>query len=114
VETYFETIGTSVTSPSSAACITGSPKAITTAYDILAGQPVKPIHAAACQIKVFKLKGADRKHKQDREKICKRPTIEQQKYQPSYDCTILNDIPCDLLMQQQQQFIQTACYSPEQ
>ena len=78
---------------------------------------VKPLHAAACQIKVcnefnfgphkfnfdffylkvFKLKGADRKHKQDRERIQKRPVLEQDKYQRSYDCTILNDIPNDNL-----------------
>ncbi|KAK6619984.1 hypothetical protein RUM44_006384 [Polyplax serrata] len=50
------------------------------------------LHAAACQIKVFKLKGADRKHKQDREKILKRPLSEQDKYQPSYECTVLNDL----------------------
>lgn len=53
---------------------------------------LKPIHAASCQIKVFKLKGADRKHKQDREKIEKRPASEKEKYQPSYECTIMNDI----------------------
>lgn len=52
----------------------------------------KRLHAAACQIKVFKLKGADRKHKQDREKIMKRPITEQEKYQPSYECTVLNDV----------------------
>ncbi|XP_071447175.1 uncharacterized protein gem [Hetaerina americana] len=54
--------------------------------------PGRRLHAAACQIKVFKLKGADRKHKQDREKILKRPPSEQEKYQPSYECTVLNDI----------------------
>lgn len=59
----------------------------------------KPVHGAMCQIKVFKLKGADRKHKQDREKIQKRPMSEQEKFQPSYECTILNDIPRDLLQQ---------------
>ncbi|PSN36616.1 hypothetical protein C0J52_10445, partial [Blattella germanica] len=58
---------------------------------------LKRLHAAACQIKVFKLKGADRKHKQDREKILKRPPLEQEKFQPSYDCTVLNDIPTDSL-----------------
>ncbi|XP_061396363.1 upstream-binding protein 1-like [Musca vetustissima] len=56
-----------------------------------------PIHAAACQVKVFKLKGADRKHKQDREKIQKRPQSEQDKFQPSYECTIMTDIPLDLI-----------------
>lgn len=56
-----------------------------------------PIHAAACQIKVFKLKGADRKHKQDREKIQKRPQSEQEKFQPSYECTIMNDIVLEIL-----------------
>lgn len=55
-------------------------------------ESAKRLHAAACQIKVFKLKGADRKHKQDREKILKRPLSEQEKYQPSYECTVLNDV----------------------
>ena len=31
------------------------------------------LHAGACILQVFKLKGADRKHKQDRDKISKRP-----------------------------------------
>ncbi|CAH1113968.1 unnamed protein product [Psylliodes chrysocephalus] len=56
----------------------------------------KRLHAAACQIKVFKLKGADRKHKQDRDKIMKRPPSEQEKYQPSYECTVLNDLANDV------------------
>ncbi|KPU75956.1 uncharacterized protein Dana_GF12780, isoform B [Drosophila ananassae] len=67
------------------------------------------VHAAACQIKVFKLKGADRKHKQDREKIQKRPQSEQDKFQPSYECTIMNDISLDLVMAA----TTTGCYSPE-
>ncbi|CRK95673.1 CLUMA_CG009131, isoform A [Clunio marinus] len=69
---------------------------------------VKPLHAAACQIKVFKLKGADRKHKQDRERIQKRPVSEQDKYQRSYDCTILNDISSESLVTST-----IGCYSPE-
>ncbi|KRF80151.1 probable basic-leucine zipper transcription factor F isoform X2 [Drosophila virilis] len=67
------------------------------------------VHAAACQIKVFKLKGADRKHKQDREKIQKRPQSEQEKFQPSYECTIMNDISLDLIPPA----TTTGCYSPE-
>ncbi|ETN66576.1 transcription factor CP2B [Anopheles darlingi] len=59
---------------------------------------IRPLHAAACQIKVFKLKGADRKHKQDREKILKRPVTEQEKYQRSCDCTILTDITSDIVL----------------
>ncbi|XP_051157376.1 transcription factor CP2-like protein 1 isoform X2 [Leptopilina boulardi] len=55
------------------------------------------LHGASCQVKVFKLKGADRKHKQDRDKILKRPPHEQDKYQPSYDCTVLSDIPLESL-----------------
>ncbi|XP_028144852.2 transcription factor CP2-like protein 1 [Diabrotica virgifera virgifera] len=58
----------------------------------------KILHAAACQVKVFKLKGADRKHKQDREKIMKRPLSEREKYQPSYECTVLNDLPNEVIM----------------
>ncbi|XP_058125930.1 uncharacterized protein LOC131267162 isoform X2 [Anopheles coustani] len=59
---------------------------------------IRPLHAGACQIKVFKLKGADRKHKQDREKILKRPATEQEKYQRSCDCTILADISTDAVL----------------
>ena len=50
------------------------------------------LHVCACQIKVFKLKGADRKHKQDRERISKRPQVEQEKYQKPYECTILTEL----------------------
>ncbi|XP_071517326.1 transcription factor CP2-like protein 1 isoform X2 [Panulirus ornatus] len=50
------------------------------------------LYVCACQIKVFKLKGADRKHKQDREKIMKRSLSEQEKYQPSCECTILTEL----------------------
>nr|CAG4644173.1 EOG090X0AJ3 [Lepidurus arcticus] len=55
----------------------------------------KRLHVAACQIKVFKLKGADRKHKQDKEKLLKRPVSEQEKYQPSCVCTVLSEVPLD-------------------
>ncbi|CAO1346237.1 unnamed protein product [Diamesa serratosioi] len=68
----------------------------------------RPLHAAACQIKVFKLKGADRKHKQDRERIQKRPLSEQEKFNRSYDCTILNDISSESLVTST-----IGCYSPE-
>ena len=53
------------------------------------------LHAAGCIMQVFKLKGADRKHKQDRDKIAKRPAAEQEKYTPSYDCTVLTDLNID-------------------
>lgn len=50
------------------------------------------LHAAGCILQVFKLKGADRKHKQDRDKINRRPQAEQEKFAPSYDCTVLTDL----------------------
>jgi len=53
------------------------------------------IHAAACILQVFKLKGADRKHKQDREKVQKRNLAEQEKFSPQYDCTVLTDLSVD-------------------
>ena len=53
------------------------------------------LHAAGCIMQVFKLKGADRKHKQDRDKIAKRPAAEQEKFTPSYDCTVLADLHMD-------------------
>ncbi|XP_065370405.1 transcription factor CP2 isoform X2 [Calliphora vicina] len=78
------------------------------------GVAKQPIHAAACQIKVFKLKGADRKHKQDREKIQKRPQSEQDKFQPSYECTIMTDIPLDLITPTTTTNANTnGCFSPE-
>ncbi|XP_004704112.1 upstream-binding protein 1 isoform X2 [Echinops telfairi] len=49
------------------------------------------LHSASCQIKVFKPKGADRKQKTDREKMEKRTAHEKEKYQPSYDTTILTE-----------------------
>ena len=50
------------------------------------------LHAGACVLQVFKLKGADRKHKQDREKISKRPVGEQEKFAPQCECTVLTDL----------------------
>lgn len=47
---------------------------------------------------IHQLKGADRKHKQDREKIYKRPMVEQEKYQPSCECTILAEVRVTLFV----------------
>ncbi|ESO86835.1 hypothetical protein LOTGIDRAFT_128306 [Lottia gigantea] len=52
----------------------------------------KLLHSASCQVKVFKPKGADRKHKTDREKMDKRSESEKEKYQPSYECTVLTEV----------------------
>lgn len=41
---------------------------------------------------VFKPKGADRKQKTDREKMEKRTAHEKEKYQPSYDTTVLTEV----------------------
>uniref|UniRef100_G3PA42 Transcription factor CP2 n=2 Tax=Gasterosteus aculeatus aculeatus TaxID=481459 RepID=G3PA42_GASAC len=49
------------------------------------------LHSASCQFKVFKPKGADRKQKTDREKMEKRTPQEKEKYQPSYETTILTE-----------------------
>lgn len=46
------------------------------------------IDSACCLIKVFKSKGAERKHKTDRDRVSKHPDSENY-YQPSYDCTLL-------------------------
>ncbi|XP_022108328.1 upstream-binding protein 1-like isoform X2 [Acanthaster planci] len=51
----------------------------------------KPIHSASCQVKVFKPKGADRKHKTDRDKMEKISDSEKEKYHPSYECTVLTE-----------------------
>ena len=53
------------------------------------------LHAGACVVQVFKLKGADRKHKQDREKISKRPVVEQEKFAPQCECTVLTELSMD-------------------
>ncbi|KAI4871858.1 hypothetical protein NFI96_016406 [Prochilodus magdalenae] len=55
------------------------------------GEYTEHLHSASCQIKVFKPKGADRKQKTDREKMEKRSAQEKEKYQPSYDTTILSE-----------------------
>ncbi|XP_064643797.1 transcription factor CP2-like isoform X4 [Lineus longissimus] len=54
-------------------------------------------NSASCQIKVFKPKGADRKHKTDREKMEKFTESEKKNYQPSYECTVLCEVPLDQL-----------------
>ncbi|OQR77185.1 upstream-binding protein 1-like [Tropilaelaps mercedesae] len=49
------------------------------------------LHSASCQVNVFKPKGADRKHKTDRQKMSKRSIAEQELYQPSFDCTFFTE-----------------------
>ncbi|XP_025836318.1 transcription factor CP2 isoform X2 [Agrilus planipennis] len=86
---------------------------VETYYGNNESENIRRLHVAACQIKVFKLKGADRKHKQDREKILKRPVSEQEKFQPSYECTVLNDMPLDAFSGFPAPEIPIRSYSPE-
>uniref|UniRef100_A0A8C6NW50 Transcription factor CP2 n=1 Tax=Nothobranchius furzeri TaxID=105023 RepID=A0A8C6NW50_NOTFU len=55
------------------------------------GEYTEHLHSASCQVKVFKPKGADRKQKTDREKMEKRAPQEKEKYQSSYETTILTE-----------------------
>ncbi|XP_065108104.1 transcription factor CP2-like protein 1 [Paramisgurnus dabryanus] len=55
------------------------------------GEYVKYMHSASCQVKVFKPKGADRKLKNDQEKIEKKSLQDREKYQPSYKTTLLTE-----------------------
>ncbi|XP_063391463.1 transcription factor CP2-like protein 1 isoform X3 [Cydia fagiglandana] len=71
------------------------------------------LHAAACQIKVFKLKGADRKHKQDREKVMRRPRSDLDKYQPGCEATVLTTLSNDALMPPPSLVTSSPPYSPE-
>ncbi|XP_063544599.1 transcription factor CP2-like protein 1 isoform X2 [Cydia strobilella] len=71
------------------------------------------LHAAACQIKVFKLKGADRKHKQDREKVMRRPRSDLEKYQPGCEATVLTTLSNDALMPPPSLVTSSPPYSPE-
>lgn len=64
-------------------------------YLVDEADPAQCLHAASCQVKVFKPKGADRKHKTDREKLNKKPASEQEKFQQSYHCTIFTDCSLD-------------------
>jgi hypothetical protein len=51
------------------------------------------IKCAICiRVQVFKLKGADRKHKQDREKVLRRPRPDLDKFQPGCDATVLTTV----------------------
>ncbi|OWR54170.1 putative transcription factor CP2B [Danaus plexippus plexippus] len=71
------------------------------------------LHTAACQIKVFKLKGADRKHKQDRERVLRRPRSEVERYQPGCDATVLTTLSNDALMPPPSLVTTSPPYSPE-
>ncbi|XP_063069072.1 transcription factor CP2-like protein 1 [Engraulis encrasicolus] len=55
------------------------------------GEYTEHVHSSSCQVKVFKPKGADRKLKTDREKIEKKTLQDREKYQPSYETTLLSD-----------------------
>ncbi|KAM7536939.1 hypothetical protein Aperf_G00000075639 [Anoplocephala perfoliata] len=50
------------------------------------------IYSAACQVKIFKPKGADRKNRTDREKIDKRTKTERQQYRPAASTTFLEEV----------------------
>ncbi|XP_063835844.1 transcription factor CP2-like protein 1 isoform X1 [Ostrinia nubilalis] len=79
----------------------------------LATEEHNRLHAAACQIKVFKLKGADRKHKQDREKVMRRPRPDLDKYQPGCEATVLTTLSNDALMPPPSLVTTSPPYSPE-
>ncbi|XP_039592243.1 upstream-binding protein 1 isoform X2 [Polypterus senegalus] len=64
------------------------------------GEHTEHLHSASCQIKVFKPKGADRKQKTDREKMEKRTAQEKEKYQPSYDTTILTEMRLEPIIEE--------------
>ncbi|KAI1901726.1 hypothetical protein AGOR_G00037360 [Albula goreensis] len=64
------------------------------------GEYTDHLHSASCQIKVFKPKGADRKQKTDREKMEKRTAQEKEKYQPSYDTTILSEMRLEPIVEE--------------
>ncbi|CAH8533494.1 unnamed protein product [Heterobilharzia americana] len=51
------------------------------------------LESYACQIKVFKMKGADRKHRTDREKIGRKSNHDQAIYKPSLPVTKLSFLP---------------------
>ncbi|KAM3917860.1 transcription factor CP2-like protein 1 [Leptodactylus fuscus] len=55
------------------------------------GEYTDHLHSASCQVKVFKPKGADRKQKTDRDKIEKRTALDREKYQASYETTMLTE-----------------------
>ncbi|OXB81620.1 UNVERIFIED_CONTAM: hypothetical protein H355_008782, partial [Colinus virginianus] len=77
------------------------------------GEYTEHLHSASCQIKVFKPKGADRKQKTDREKMEKKTTQEKEKYQPSYETTILTEhlLP-SASIQDAQQWLHRNRFSP--
>ncbi|XP_066547296.1 upstream-binding protein 1 isoform X2 [Amia ocellicauda] len=64
------------------------------------GEYTDHLHSASCQIKVFKPKGADRKQKTDREKMEKRTAQEKEKYQPSFETTILSEMRLEPLIEE--------------
>ncbi|KAM8854730.1 transcription factor CP2-like protein 1 isoform 2-T2 [Spinachia spinachia] len=55
------------------------------------GEYMEHVHSSGCQVKVFKPKGADRKLKTDREKIYRKVPEDREKYQLSYENTVLKE-----------------------
>ncbi|ESO08090.1 hypothetical protein HELRODRAFT_75598, partial [Helobdella robusta] len=50
------------------------------------------VNSSSCQIKVFKPKGADRKHKRDNDKLAKMAVTQKEHLRPSCDYTILTEV----------------------
>ncbi|KOB70052.1 Transcription factor CP2-like protein 1, partial [Operophtera brumata] len=74
----------------------------------LASDELSRLHAAACQIK-----GADRKHKQDREKVMRRSRSDIDKYQPGCEATVLTTLSNDAMMPPPSLVTTSPPYSPE-
>ncbi|RVE53168.1 hypothetical protein evm_002265 [Chilo suppressalis] len=72
-----------------------------------------PTKDVGVYIKVFKLKGADRKHKQDREKVMRRPRPHLDHYQPGCDATVLTTLSNDALMPPPSLVAASPPYSPQ-
>jgi transcription factor CP2-like protein len=51
------------------------------------------IHRTYCQVKVFKDKGAERKHKMDQQRLGKLGQEDMAKYKPAYQITLLKEVP---------------------
>ncbi|KAA0197972.1 Transcription factor CP2 [Fasciolopsis buskii] len=61
--------------------------------DYLNAETDCPLETCACQVKVFRMKGADRKHRTDREKLERRSREGRSVYKPSIPITKLLPLP---------------------
>ena len=67
------------------------------------GGQTRPLNVASCQVKVFKPRGSDRKHKADLEKLARRSLQERLAFEPPHEVTVFKESVMDFSLEDDRQ-----------